>query len=463
MKMPKAAPKPIDPRGGWLTEYEAFHKRMRKDPAYEFTHGRYLIVEQGKGGLADRIKSMPYYLWLAAKHDRILLWYWDSPCSVDHYFQPSGDIDWRVRRGEEPWFDEYLDDKVRDRKVMATEPKDKHDYFTHYVNDAEMESRKGARYISVIMNHASLTKGLPELYHAHGDNPEVFKILLERLFKPSDAVQTMLNQRRAEMRLVPDRYVGVHLRARYPGINDVLKRTNPKSDTEGFTNVTPEVEAELLKMSMHAIECTMNRHDEHKQHIARKAEELQRQADELRHQLRSLHVYETGEPAMASVATAEENQNGLVAAEEQTDTLSSSSSPQGLPVYFATDTMQVLKLLEDSPDSHHSVRSLPPSDHEKTHFVLGRKGRNECSEFYETIVDLYLLKESACIGMGVGGYSMLATMMNGMKCFVFHQHNSMIERFFDDEGSFFHTPVNQAEGENDSLDKALPTCVEDEN
>ena len=225
----------------WLSSYLEWHNKVRSDPAV-FAQARVLIVDAGAGGLGDRLKHLPYYMLLASKHSRVLLIHWNKDCGIEEFFQPNV-IDWRTPP------------HLLDSAIHLNKKNDKEDYFYHLVDDKQLEENKSNPVLQVFGNHLSLTKGQPQVPQASNNDRRVFKHIFQSLFKLSDPVQELLLSTKKEIGLGKD-YVGVHLRARYPGISKVLDTAGETIDANGITNATPQVKQEILKLSNHAIQCT---------------------------------------------------------------------------------------------------------------------------------------------------------------------------------------------------------------
>ena len=340
----------------WLSEYIEWHKKIRSDENL-FQSSNILLVDQGTGGLGDRLKSLPYFLWLAAKHDRLLMIYWNTQCTIQEFLQPNT-IDWSIN------VTKYRDDILL-KAVRLNRVGDNNDYFRHLVDDAEMEQHKSERVLQMFGNHQTLTKGLAMVVRASNNDKRIFEYAFANLFRLANQVQELLEKTMKEIGLDDQEYIGVHLRARYPSISPVFTAGGENIDGVGIKNATKEVKDELMKLSGHAIQCTRMAHGGSNQFV-----------------------------------------------------------------YFASDTLLVMEM------QHQSDKKVVylPSTQERSHFS---HGETSCSAYYPALIDLWILSQAQCIGAGVGGYSMLATMMNGFKCYTFHQFNSMLRECFTEEDNFF--------------------------
>lgn len=221
----------------WLSSYIKWHKNARTNP-----DAQYLIVDEGIGGLGDRLKHIPYYMWLASKHSRVLLIHWRADCHIDEFFQTNV-VNWTTPS-------QLLGQAVHLNKIA-----DKVDYFKHLIDHSDMEAHKSEKVLQVFGNHLSLVKGMSQVVQESDNDRRVFRYIFQSLFRLADPVQKLLEETKNEIGL-GDNYIGVHLRARYPGISKILSAAGKRVDATGITNVTMEVKQEILKLSNHAISCT---------------------------------------------------------------------------------------------------------------------------------------------------------------------------------------------------------------
>ena len=354
----------------WLEDYIAWHRMIRSnDTLFQATN--ILLVDQGVGGLGDRLKSLPYFLWLAAKNRRLLMIHWNTHCQIHEFLQPNT-IDWRVNITTQDATD------ILAKAIPLGRISDHSSYFINLPDDAQLQLHAKDRVVQVFGNHVTLTRGLAMVIQASNRDRHVLAHIYAHLFRLADPVQALLDKTKIDTGLTEDReYIGVHLRARYPGASQVIYSAGgDQVDAEGIKNVTKEIKDELMKLSEHAIHCTKMAY------------------------------------------------RGSI-----TDKYSHDDQPH---VYFASDTLLAMEMQHEAHPN--VVYMVTPK--ERAHFAAG--GREPtCSEYYPALVDLWMLSQARCIGLGVGGFSMLATMMNGFQCYTFHQFNQMIGQLFAVENNFF--------------------------
>lgn len=356
----------------WLADYIAWHRMIRSNETL-FQATNILLVDQGVGGLGDRLKSLPYFLWLAAKNHRFLMIHWNTHCQIHEFLQPNT-IDWRVNVTTQDATD------ILAKAVPLGRVSDHSSYFVNLPDDAQLQLHATDRVLQVFGNHVTLTRGLAMVVRASNRDRNVFAHIYAHLFRLADPVQALLDKTKIDAGLTDDReYIGVHLRARYPGASQVISSAGgDRVDFEGIKNVTQEIKDELMKLSEHAIHCTQ----------------------------------------MAYSGSTTDKHTG-----------SHDDQPY---VYFASDTLLAMEMQHEA---HPNVVYMVTPE-ERSHFA-GGGGEPTCTEYYPALVDLWMLSQARCIGLGVGGFSMLATMMNGFQCYTFHQFNQMIGQLFAKENNFF--------------------------
>ena len=234
----------------WLDNYIRWHNAVRSNPE-SFEKAKVLIVDDGStgrigGGLGDRLKSLPYYLWLASKHERVLLIQWFTKCGIEEFFQPNL-FDWRAPPSL--YASSVHLNILKDRNDAM------HDYLTHLIGDADMEAHKSDRVLRVFGNNPSFFKGLPMVVASSYRNRQIFRLIFHALFRLTDPVQRLLESTVQQIGLGED-YLGVHLRARYPGSSKVLMQTVRNVDLQGIKDVSGVVQQELDRMGSRAVECT---------------------------------------------------------------------------------------------------------------------------------------------------------------------------------------------------------------
>jgi len=346
----------------WHNEVLTF---MSTNPTGKYYHEpvfKFMVVKKERGGLADRLKFLPYFLWMAIRNDRILLldgWE-DTDCPLQEYLQPNL-INWAIPDNMPP---EILNSAIKLNKD------NQEDFFNHDIDIWDFFNENDAKTIEIYGNHLT-ENGLGRLFREASDNEDrrIFQQIFRSMFRLSDPVQQMLHNTRKELGLLNRDYIGVHLRLRYPRLLQKNDNENRDfSDLAGFNEFTPELEEELMQLSNHALNCTKASFFQ-KNRISRKSPPIYVASDTVR----ALELLKQEHP------------------EDE--------------ILFLSDDNSTERLHSGNMDAKYVKVS-------------------SCSAYYPAIIDLWMLAGARCIGFGTGGYGALATMMSDFDCWVLHQENS---------------------------------------
>ena len=90
----------------WMSNYVVWHQDQRRilsrnDNATAVREMKFMVVrcieKQKCGGLSDRMKPLPAYMMIAELTNRVLLFHWTKPASLEAFFQPpKNGLDWRI-------------------------------------------------------------------------------------------------------------------------------------------------------------------------------------------------------------------------------------------------------------------------------------------------------------------------------------------------------------------------------
>ena len=221
----------------WLQDYFAWHRSERSTTSKE-AKTKYLVVScvgnDKCGGFSDRMRALPFYLFLASKLDRVLCIYWSRPFGLDSFLQPlpSG-IDWRCPADFYPL--------VHQEKSSKLQPKYKH--YTAFpfqrkvtaIQTAEeaitVISNSADRFYSIgfsnndfdkinrsnVVVHAYSYEQTMPLANAWMHIP-LTEHIFRTMFEPIEPIARSINATMTRLGLVENEYTSVHVRARYPSM-----------------------------------------------------------------------------------------------------------------------------------------------------------------------------------------------------------------------------------------------------
>jgi hypothetical protein len=204
----------------WADEYLKWHAIQRTKMSLTSSH-QYLIYtclqsDVSCGGLSDRIKSLPYFLLLAAKSKRIFLIYWNRPCRLEEFWIPPLDgLDWTTP--------EWLVNKlVHDRRIpLATT----HSNILHHV------ANSGNTPTPILTVRLQDQHGGSDYYNAQqlgAEGPRAFRrsfrALVDKCFVPTPPLARAIHLAMARLQLVPGQYTAAHFRAKYNEIHPLSNK-----------------------------------------------------------------------------------------------------------------------------------------------------------------------------------------------------------------------------------------------
>lgn len=194
--------KPIPEFPRWLNDYFAWHREeLEKLNESNWHKYRYLVLrclatDEKCGGASDRLQSFLLGLLFGSLSERLVFIHWERPAPLEEFLVPTpGGIDWRLPQ----WLDEKFDyDKARMLVTTAFKPVTRNT-------------------LLVTMRHQQFW---PEFYDDRKQDDErsyeeIFHDVWRRTFEPSLPVEAMTEKAMREMDIEPDKYVAVHVRAKY--------------------------------------------------------------------------------------------------------------------------------------------------------------------------------------------------------------------------------------------------------
>lgn len=198
----------------WLDDYIRWHHKVRSDPT-EIENQKFLVVEKGRGGLESNLKHIPYYLWLASKHKRILLlsnWEVSSShmCGIQDFLHPNL-IDWTLPSSE------FLDSAVD-----IVSDSENHFYNT-FIENGFMNRNKDEKILLVRGTQLSYILGPDRVLIDSNLDRKIFKSIFKSLFRLAEPIQQIVDDTKKDNGLVDNDYIGLHVRL--PEVYGQLYRT----------------------------------------------------------------------------------------------------------------------------------------------------------------------------------------------------------------------------------------------
>jgi hypothetical protein len=197
------------------TQPPATHEQLLKNPNEKFIvmtcHKFAGNKPEDCGGFTDRLKTLPYWLWLAQMTGRRLLIKYTKPNSLETYLVPPDDslFDWRLPDG---YFDEEIGEYAnRTQKQYAAMRR----YSWHSMIDRAPWNDTRVIFVNNNLAMDSMSQKLIQIYGGNFTS-ELVPGMFRRLFKPSQEVQQAIDQTVEQHGLVVGQYAAAHLRLKWP-------------------------------------------------------------------------------------------------------------------------------------------------------------------------------------------------------------------------------------------------------
>eukprot|EP00587_Corethron_hystrix_P006615 CAMPEP_0113319864 /NCGR_PEP_ID=MMETSP0010_2-20120614/13894_1 /TAXON_ID=216773 ORGANISM="Corethron hystrix, Strain 308" /NCGR_SAMPLE_ID=MMETSP0010_2 /ASSEMBLY_ACC=CAM_ASM_000155 /LENGTH=338 /DNA_ID=CAMNT_0000177515 /DNA_START=626 /DNA_END=1642 /DNA_ORIENTATION=+ /assembly_acc=CAM_ASM_000155 len=329
---------------------------------------------------------------MANKTGRVLLYYWGKPRPIEDFLvPPEGGMDWRVPSDLE--FDkDYLnicrieDPEERhacewggDEKVLIRKATQKDQIF--YMNSEvwtkeDVDRAKSFTKASLserIYGHQTVAvrqKGSQESILISG----IQRVLFDSMFQPAPLLDAKIQETMRSLGLTPGHYGAAHIRASYPTMyarnNGFRGKNGADYDKSDHLLLEGNTKDFTMDLAHHAVKC-------------------------------------------ASGLTLKYMHHEVP------------SAPPSIPIYVASDSVDTINLLMSESKSQPKLHLVSlPSNGENLHFDAKEFINSPVEDFYSVFVDLWLLKNAACVSYGVGWYGYFGALLTGNACMVQHQSST---------------------------------------
>eukprot|EP00588_Corethron_pennatum_P019576 CAMPEP_0194329080 /NCGR_PEP_ID=MMETSP0171-20130528/46964_1 /TAXON_ID=218684 /ORGANISM="Corethron pennatum, Strain L29A3" /LENGTH=358 /DNA_ID=CAMNT_0039089681 /DNA_START=360 /DNA_END=1433 /DNA_ORIENTATION=- len=331
------------------------------------------------GGFSDRLKSFDYYFHIANKTGRVLIYNWSKPLALESFLvPPEGGLDWRLpptlsfSRTEFQLCDGNdctynVHDKVI--HVKATQ-KDQYEYM--YSNVWAAADQKIAREVTAstfgYIGKADIrAKSLPYTVMV-----PVQRALFNLMFQPVPRLEEKIRDTMFSLGITSGNYGAAHIRASYPTKiareNSFRGKSGKRYDKEDSVLLEGFTKNSIRAVALHAVKCASD--------------------------LTMWYIFQK------------------------------KINEDTIPVYIASDSVDTINLLMNEVESVPFVSLvhsplLPNVDnlHIDGNVNIGRPAEN----FDSVIVDMWIIKNAACVAYGVGWYGFLGALLTESSCRVSHQ------------------------------------------
>ena len=336
------------------------HNNSLADPNQKFIvmtcHKFANTKEEDCGGFSDRMKLLPYMLWVAKTSQRMLLIRYSKPYPLEEFLVPPPDgFDWRLPDG-------YFENEF---EAYANRTKDQYMEMRRYVwhNKIKESKWKESRVVFVNCNLA-IPAVVDKLKEWIGfTNNEVMAGVFRRLFQPTPPVAKIIESIAEENGLIAGQYAGAHTRLKFPfkNVRYIWLGSRSDKDPNGLVMSNNMTRNNVQVISHNALNCAMKIMPETKL------------------------IYFASDATEAVAYLMRE-------------------SPWAKPKFTITSNSTLL----DIP----KVIARPDFDRPSAHF--DKSGTKPSPDgLYNVFVDLWILSHARCISHGVGGYPRFAAQLTG--------------------------------------------------
>jgi len=405
--LPEGHPRNAEMLPAWMREYLSFHRRTRARSDFPGAadikflvvccpHGRYPC-----GGLGDRLKSFDYYVHMANTTGRVLLYYWASPRPMEDFLvPPEGGLDWRippglvVAQGERSFrmcrYDSRAeqnkcffggDNKVISNKATQTDQvKYMHDYV--WTDEDRARAKKSISPVSPATllfeddldgnKEAILSRNDPRLKGSDFSvaMSPIQTVLFDLMFKPIPRLEEKIRNTMSSLGIAAGHYGAAHVRASFPTKFSRKKGFRGKNgldyDKEDSLLLVGSTKHFVMSLTRHATTCAKDLTTKYLKNVNK---------------------------GMASI-----------------------------PIFVASDSVDTIKhlMLENTLNPGMHLVSLPPHG-ENLHLDAQHNIGSSAKDYDSVFVDLWIIKNAACVAYGVGWYGFFGALLTGNSCMVRHQ------------------------------------------
>jgi hypothetical protein len=341
----------------WFQEYVQWHRQqlslLQPDNWHDFKFLlHYCRHEKGCGGTADRLKAVPLVFKLAAKFQRIVFYAWEKPYPLESFLVPVT-INWTLP--------EWLDTIFQQWQV-CTPNLDFHLQTLWSIQSAEQSNQTVIRVITAfgvdggekLYNHPELV-----LFANEPKYQDAYHPIWSALFRPSPAVQKVIQAEMQRLQLTPNQYNALHIRSQYlldETQSDVVVNAT-KCALHHFTGLPWFIATDSLVATQRALDVASNIH----------------------------------RLTLNSIPTNNSNTKGP--SRDKTPPVAIARSNKAAPLhldrgYDFFERKECGRLMND------------------------KKCFGDVTAYYDIFVDLYLLAQAKCLVYGIGGYGMWANLLS---------------------------------------------------
>ena len=216
----------------WLQDYVKWNRNATRSRET----AKYLVVvceHKGTcGGVSDRLRLLPFFLFAAKHTSRVLCFHWKFPYPLESFLEPTElGIDWRCpsevtknRRIKRFSWNERSGNSCNNSTCLQEVIESvRNEEDTYLKSDSPRGDEVVTSLISIVQHH-SYANSMPDLTGgSKTPHLEMISDIFRVMFKPVKRLAQHINSTMNRLNLVENEYVSVHVRARYPPLPTFAK------------------------------------------------------------------------------------------------------------------------------------------------------------------------------------------------------------------------------------------------
>lgn len=377
----------LDALPKWFRDYTQWNHQVTPEGYVQsnfdnnYNSTKYLVLtclpqDKKCGGLTDRLRALPFFLFAAKRTSRVLCIHWAKPFPLEYFLiPPQGGIEWRCPAE----LGRLLDYTKRARmqpnvpiKVWHTcDPKEvklkqcNENVFEEITNSdskfiitaVKKNSHGRINAMNEVAQRHSYKEIMPRLHN--WDCPDMIGDMFRVMFEPVQPLAVQINATMTRLGLVEKQYVTAHTRSRYPSPALGANLEDPFGfDKDGGYKWEGKLKKHIVDLVLNALHC--------------------------------VHLLQPD-----------------------------------LPILFLADDENTVEFASNGFKHRKKKYNFNPiviqREQSPKHFDTSTKNYKNLEEFYPVFEDLLIMGGSKCVSHGLGSFGSLGAGLTGNKCRALHR------------------------------------------
>lgn len=367
----------------WLQDYLTWH---REQTSHHQDSAKYAVLtclpNDECGGLSDRLRPLPFFLFIAKYTNRVLCIHWKKNYGLEEFLQPIPNIgiEWRCPSDVNEYYDLNFDSQQQPMVPMykfasKTKNVDPLSFTSTFEKDVNKmnERLNDEKYITIKtrtrdysdINEANIfvqKHSYFENYPSIGDwqYPDMIEHIFRVMFEPIPILGKQINATMTKLGLVENEFITAHVRTRYPNRHLEHLFGSLGYDINGGMKLVGGIKTYVMNLISNALECG--------------------------------HMMS---PDLKMLIVTDHN--------EATN-------------YAISHDMKI-----NLNNKEVVVRPVGVNRDEEPLHMEGNHANSTASEFYSVFEDLLIMGGSRCVSHGIGSFGSFGAGLAGNRCDVIHR------------------------------------------